>query len=110
MLLIERNIPGKKSSLSDTINMEKSFQKKPPNVFQIDDLGTMQLNLQKTLRHQSIAEFTHYLPRRKKNNMNSSLKTYVSKEFVVLNLLMQADSSSFERKMVNSVQFKTTET
>jgi len=89
--------------------MGKSFQKKPLNVSQTVNLGTTQLNLQKMLLHQSIAEFTHCPPKRKKNNVNFSLKTYVSKEFVVQNLLMQADSSSFERKMANFVQSKTIE-
>jgi len=58
---------------------------------------------------QSIAEFTHYLLRKKKNNMNSSLKTYVYKEFIAPNHPTQADSSSSERKMASFVQFKTIE-
>jgi len=106
MLPIKRNVPGKKSSQNDTINMGKSFQRKPLNVFQIINLGTTQSNLQKTLLHRSIAEFTRCLPKRKKNNANFFLKTYASKEFVALNLPMQADSSLFKRKMANSAQFK----
>jgi len=86
--------------------MEKSFRKKPPNTFQIVDLGTTQLNLQKMLLHRSIAEFIRYPPRKKKNSKNFSLKTYVYKEFVAPNHLMQADSSLFERKMASFVQFK----
>jgi len=58
---------------------------------------------------QSIAEFTHYLPRKKKNNVNSSLKTYIYKEFVAPNYPTQADSSSSKRKMGSFVQFKITE-
>jgi len=86
--------------------MEKSFQKKPPNAFQIVDLGTTQLNLQKTLLHQSIAESIHYPPKKKKNNENFSLKTYSYKEFAAPNHLMQADSFLSKRKMASFVQFK----
>jgi len=109
MLPIKRSVPGKKSSQNDTINMEKSFQKKPPNVFQIVNLGTTQLNLQKMLLHQSIAESIHCPPKKKKNNKNFSLKIYVYKEFVAPNHLTQADSSLFERKMASFAQFKTIE-
>jgi len=86
--------------------MEKSFQKKLPNVFQIADLGTTQLNSQKMLLHRSIAEFIHCPQKKKKNNRNFSLKTYVYKEFAAPNHLMLADSSLFERKMASFIQFK----
>jgi len=86
--------------------MEKSFQKKPLNIFQIVNLGTTQLNLQKMLLHRSIAESICYPPKKKKNNKNFSLKTYGYKEFAAPNHLMQADSSLFERKMASFVQFK----
>jgi len=58
------------------------------------------------LPHQLIAESTHCLPKKKNNNANFFLKTYVYKEFVALNLPTQVDSSLFERKMANFVQFK----
>jgi len=44
MPLIRKSALGKKSSLSDTINMGKSSQKKLQNDSQIVDLGTTQLN------------------------------------------------------------------
>jgi len=87
--------------------MEKSSQKRPQNNFQIIDLGIMQLNWQKTLLHRLIVEFTHYLPKKKKNNMNFSLKIYTYKGFAAPNLPMQADSSLFERKMASFIWFKT---
>jgi len=59
---------------------------------------------------QSIAEFIHYLPKRKKNNANSSLKIYVYKELATPNHPTQADFSSSERKMANFAQFKTIKT
>jgi len=59
------------------------------------------------LPHRSIAEFTHYLLKKKKNNMSFSLKIYIYKEFVAQNHPMQADSSSSERKMASFIQFKT---
>jgi len=110
MLPIKRSVPGKKSSWNNTIDMERSFRKKLLNAFQIIDLGTTQLNLQKTPLHRLIAEYTHCPPKKKKNNKNFSLKIYVYKEFVAPNHLMQADSSSFERKMASFVQFKIIET
>jgi len=57
--------------------------------------------------HQSIAEFILCHLKKRKNNMNSSPRIYVYKEFVDLNPLMQVDSFSFKRKMANSIQFKT---
>jgi len=54
--------------------------------------------------------FTPYLQKKKKNNTSSSHKTYVSKEFDIPNHPMQVDSSSSERKMGNSTQFKITAT
>jgi len=62
------------------------------------------------LLHQSIAEFTHCLLKKKKNNADSYPKIYVYKEFVIPNLPMQVDSFSSERKMASFAQFKTTET
>jgi len=44
MLLTKRNVLGKRLSQNDIIVMGKSFQKKPLNASQIDDLGTTQLN------------------------------------------------------------------
>jgi len=57
--------------------------------------------------HQLTVASTPYLLKKKKNNMNSSLKTYVYKEFNDPSHLTQVDSSLFERKMANFAQFKT---
>ena len=110
MLLIKRNALGKKLSPNDTIVMEKSSQKRLWNDFPLNNPGTMLLNSKTMLLHQLIAEFTHCHPKKRKNNMNFSLKTYAYKEFAALNHPMQVDSSSSERKMANFVQFKTIKT
>jgi len=108
-LRTRRNALGKKSFRNVTIATAKSFPKKLQNDSLTDVLGITPSNLRKTHPLQSTVKFTPCLPKRRKNNESFSLKISVFNGFVVRSPLMLADSSSSERKTVNSAQYKTIE-